>query len=294
MIGCRPLAGRVRNKIRVLVAGILLASGAAHGLPSAAPSQSISGPSPPFMPWKAEEPLIISGTKAVYPEIAALAHVEGCVYVSVIVSSDGPTKNATPLSGPALMFQSAVRAVSTWKFRPSTQQVLTISPVCYFSSADRDTQQALMDSYHRTAEQIANDRKKVISFGEELYGAGLPERAAAQFQRALSLKPGDSKAEFDLGGSLVAEGRFDDAIAAYRQCLTADPKYWSENARRQPPVRGDLLRQTEDNGPLRYALGQIYEKKGDTKHALRLYRDATKLMPYRQDFRDAYERLAHK
>lgn len=283
-----------RDRIRLLLAGMLLASGAARAMPPAASPQSSGESSPLFVPWKTEEPLIVSGSKAVYPEIAAVAHVEGCVYVSLIVSSDGSTKNAAPLSGPALMFQSAMRAVSTWKFRPSAQQVLTISPVCYFSSADRDTQQALVDSYQKTAAQIANDRSKVISFGEELYWVGLPERAAAQFQRALSLKPGDPEAEFDLGDSLVAEGRFADAIAAYRQCLATDPKYWSENARRQPPVGGDLLRQTENNGPLLYALGQVYEKKGDMKHALRLYRDATKMMPYRQDFRDACDRLARK
>lgn len=133
-----------------------------------------------------------------------------------------------------------------------------------------------------------------MSFGEELYWTGLPDRAAAQFQRALSLKPGDPEAEFDLGDSLVAEGRFDDAMAPYRQCLTADPKYWSENTRRQPPVREDMLRQTEKNGPLLYALGQVYEKKGDLKRALRAYRDAVELMPYRQDFRDAYNHLTRK
>ncbi len=270
---------------------MLLASRVALGLAPASP-QSTSGPSPLFVPWKTEEPLRISGSKAVYPQIAAVAHVEGCVYVSLVVSTGGSTRDAIALGGPPLMFQSAIRAVSTWKFRPSAQEVLTISPVCYFLSADKE--EKLLDSYQKTAEQVANDRGKVVSFGAELYWMGLPEHAETQFQRALSLTPGDPEAEFDLGDSLVAEGRFDDAITAYRQCLATDPKYWSENARQQPPVHQDLLRQTEINGPLLYALGQVYEKKGDMKHALRLYRDAMKLMPYRSDFGDAYHRLAGK
>lgn len=194
-----------------------------------------------------------------------------------------------------LMFRSAMGAVSTWKFQPSTQDVLTVIPVCYFLQADKDKQRTLLNSYKETADQVANNRGKAVSFGAELYWMGLPGQAEAQFQQALSLTPGDPEAEFDLGNTLVAEGRFDDAIAAYRQCLTADPKYWSENAREQPPVhQNDLLRQTENNGPLLYALGQVYEKKGDMKHALRLYRDAMKLMPYRPDFREACDRLAGK
>jgi hypothetical protein len=268
---------------------VLLALAVAPRTVSASP-QSVSEPSPLFVAWNTEAPLRISGSKAVYPPIAAIAHVEGCVYVSFIVSTDGSIKNTTPLSGPILMFQSAMRAVSTWKFRPSAQYVLTVSPVCYFLSADK--QEKLLDSYQTTAEQVANNRGKAVSFGAELYWMGLPEQAEAQFQRALSLTPGDPEAEFDLGDSLVAEGRFDDAIAAYRQCLTTDPKYLSENARQQPPQHDDLLRQTENNGPLLYALGQVYEKKGDRKHALRLYRDAMKLMPYRTDFREAFNRLA--
>lgn len=276
--------------MRLLLVSMLFLSGVALGPAPASPQSSEL--SPVFVPWKTEAPLRTLGSRAVYPQIAGLAHIQGCVYVSFIVSTDGSTKNAILLSGPVLMFQSAINAIRTWKFRPSAQEVLTVSPVCYFLSAD--TQEKLLDSYQTTAAQVANNRGKAVSFGAELYWMGLPEQAEAQFQRALSRTSDDPEAEFDLGDSLVAEGRFDDAIAAYRQCLTTDPKYWSENAREQPPRNGDLLRQTEKNGPLLYALGQVYEKKGDSKYALRLYRDALKLMPYRQDFRGACERLAGK
>lgn len=283
----------MRNRIRLVLAGMLLASGAVLG-PAFASAQAISEPSPLFVPWETEKALGISGSLAVYPQIAALAHVEGCVYVSFVVSTDGSTKNAIFLSGPMLMFQSAMRAVSTWKFRSSAQEVLTVASVCYFLPADQGKQQTLLNSYEQAAAQVANNRRKALALGVKLYWTGLPAQAEAQFQRALSLKPGDPEAEFDLGDSLVAQGRFDDAIAAYRQCLTANPNYWSENARQQPPVGGDLLRQPENNGPLLYASGQVYEKKGDLKHAKRLYRDAMKLMPYRPDFRNAYDRLARK
>ncbi len=127
-----------------------------------------------------------------------------------------------------------------------------------------------------------------MSFGNELYSTGQAEQAASQFQRALSLKPGDLEAGFRLGDSLAAAGRFDDAIAAYQQCLTAHPKYLSENARFED------LHRTNDNGVLLYAVGEVYEKRGDTKHALKAYKEAMKSIPFRPDFRDAYNRLGGK
>lgn len=276
----------MKETIALPLVGLFLALIVALGSANAAP-QSAGTTSPLFVPWNMEKPLRVSGSKPIYPQIAASAHVEGCVYVMLIVST-GSTRDATVLGGPALMYQSARAAVSTWKFKPASQDVVTVSPVCYFLSTDKGKQEGLLDSYQKTAEQVANDRAKLVSFGAELYYTGLPEHAEVQFQRALSLSPDDPEAEFDLGNSQVAEGHFDDAIAAYGKCFNADPKYWSENAGRKDPLR------EHENGPLLYALGQVYEKKGDRKHALQSYKDAMREMPFRSEFRDAYHRLAGK
>lgn len=253
---------------------------------TASSRQSTSTTEVPIVPWKTERLLRTSGNKAVYPQIAAAAHVSGCVYLHTVIFTDGSVRDVTYLGGPVLMRDSAIKAVVTWKFRHPDQEVGTVVPVCYFLSADQ--QGKLLASYQQTAEQTANNRGKLVSFGSELYSMGLVEYADVQFQRALSLKPGDPEAGFGLGDSLAAEGRFDDAIAAYQRCLAAHPKYLSERARFED------LHRTNDNPLLLYAEGEVYEKRGDAKHALKLYKAAVKLMPSRPDFRESYNRLGGK
>ncbi|MGC1105321.1 MAG: tetratricopeptide repeat protein [Candidatus Acidiferrales bacterium] len=236
--------------------------------------------------WQQEMQLRISGDRAVYPQIAAAAHISGCVYLSTVISTDGSVEERVYLGGLVLMRDSAMKAVATWKFKPSEREVGTVVPVCYFLSTD--AQERLLASYQETAEQVANDHAKLLSFGNELYLMGLTGQAEAQFRRALSLTPGDPEAGFGLGDSLAAEGRFDDAIVAYQQCLTSDPKYLSERP------RFENLHRTNNNALLLYAAGEVYEKRGGTKDALRSYKAAMKLMPYGPDFREAYNRLGGK
>lgn len=269
----------------VLITILSLASALAYAQTSPAP-QSTSTVRVTVVPWKTEELSKTSGNKAVYPQIAAIAHVEGCVYISTLISTDGSIRELVYLGGPALMRESAMKAVVTWKFKPSGQEVGTVVPICYFLSADKE--EKLLASYQETVEQVANNRGKLVSFGNELYLIGLTEHAEAQFQSALSLAPGDPEAGFGLGDSLAAEGRFDDAIAAYRQCLTAHPKYLSEDARFRD------LHRTNDNPLLLYAVGEVYERRGDKKHALKSYKAVMKLMPSRPEFREAYNRLGRK
>lgn len=251
-----------------------------------APSQVTSTVSPVIVPWQKEMQFNVYGKKAVYPQIARMAHLEGCVYLSIVVSNDGSIRDAIYLGGPVLMRDSAMQSVATWKFKPSEREASTVVPICYFLSADK--QERLLTSYQEIAAQVANDHGKVVSFGNELYATGLVEQAEAQFQLALSLTPSDPEAGFGLGDSLAAEGRFDDAIGAYQQCLTTHPRYLSERA------RFDDLHRTNNNALLLYAVGEVYEKKGRAKDALKSYKAAMKAMPYRPDFREAYNRLRGK
>ncbi len=54
------------------------------------------------VPWEVERNQRISGKPAVYPSIAAIAHVSGCVYLRIIVSTSGSVEEISYLGGPVL------------------------------------------------------------------------------------------------------------------------------------------------------------------------------------------------
>jgi len=263
-----------------------------------------------------------------------IAHVEGCVYVGIVISTGGSVKHEIVLAGPALMAQSAVTAVMTLSFRPPSEEVSTVVPVCYFLLGDNRAK--LLSSYQKTAAKDADNPGKLVTFGTELLLRGLPEQAADQFRQALSLKPRDSDAEFGLGDSLAAQDRLDAAVTAYQQGLTVAPKdvrareRFAELLRLQGDFDGAiaqykalvkvepylglnlgglLLEKGDFDGAIEayhkalrqgndwfahYHLGQAYEKKGDTANALKEYKIAMNGMPKNQEFREAYNRLAGK
>jgi protein TonB len=53
-----------------------------------------------------------------YPAIAKIAHVQGSVVLRAIISKQGQIENLQLVSGPALLVQSAIDAVSRWRYRP--------------------------------------------------------------------------------------------------------------------------------------------------------------------------------
>jgi tetratricopeptide (TPR) repeat protein len=69
-----------------------------------------------------------------------------------------------------------------------------------------------------------------------------PAQAIVYFQRSTSENPADARAWFELGNSLDAVGRSDDALEAWRRAGEADP--WDARARKRMSVvltkRGDL------------------------------------------------------
>lgn len=311
-----------------LIACILLA-------PTVASSQSPAPVQPPkLVPRETERAQQVAGKAAVYPRIAVIAHVEGCVYVGIVISTGGSVKHEIVLAGPALMAQSAVTAVMTLSFRPPSEEVSTVVPVCYFLLGDNRAK--LLSSYQKTAAKDADNPGKLVTFGTELLLRGLPEQAADQFRQALSLKPRDSDAEFGLGDSLAAQDRLDAAVTAYQQGLTVAPKdvrareRFAELLRLQGDFDGAiaqykalvkvepylglnlgglLLEKGDFDGAIEayhkalrqgndwfahYHLGQAYEKKGDTANALKEYKIAMNGMPKNQEFREAYNRLAGK
>jgi protein TonB len=64
--------------------------------------------------------LLIFKTVPRYPPIAVAARVEGTVILQAMISKNGMIVNLRVLSGPPMLHQAAVDAVSTWRYRPYT------------------------------------------------------------------------------------------------------------------------------------------------------------------------------
>jgi protein TonB len=62
--------------------------------------------------------LLISKNTPVYPAIAKAAHVSGTVVIQATISKTGAIGNLRAVSGPAMLRQSALDSVKTWRFRP--------------------------------------------------------------------------------------------------------------------------------------------------------------------------------
>lgn len=56
----------------------------------------------------------------VYPPIAAAAHIEGDVTISVVVDTNGNVASEKVISGPPMLRQAALDAVKRWQFSPFT------------------------------------------------------------------------------------------------------------------------------------------------------------------------------
>lgn len=64
------------------------------------------------------EKRILTKVDPAYPEAARKAGTEGLVVLDAVIAPDGSVKNLRPVSGPALLVQSATEAVQSWKFEP--------------------------------------------------------------------------------------------------------------------------------------------------------------------------------
>jgi protein TonB len=65
-----------------------------------------------------EEGLIIRKTIPVYPPIGIAVHAQGTVVLAATISRNGTIENLRVVSGPAMLQQAALDAVSTWRYRP--------------------------------------------------------------------------------------------------------------------------------------------------------------------------------
>jgi periplasmic protein TonB len=84
------------------------------------------GPPPPPKPNK---PLVVGGNvmaareiyapQPQYPQIAKMAHVSGTVVLHAVIAEDGTIQSLTFVSGPALLRNSAMETIRTWRYQPT-------------------------------------------------------------------------------------------------------------------------------------------------------------------------------
>lgn len=62
--------------------------------------------------------LLLKKTTPVYPPIAVEARIEGTVVLQATISASGTIENLRVVSGPAMLHEAAMDAVSGWRYRP--------------------------------------------------------------------------------------------------------------------------------------------------------------------------------
>jgi len=62
--------------------------------------------------------MLLNKTQPTYPPIAKAARVSGTVVLQAIISKTGTIENLRVVTGPAMLQQSAMDAVKTWRYRP--------------------------------------------------------------------------------------------------------------------------------------------------------------------------------
>ena len=70
------------------------------------------------VPSSVVEGLLIHKTIPVYPPLARATHTQGTVVLQATISQNGAIQNLRVATGPPLLLQAALDAVSTWRYRP--------------------------------------------------------------------------------------------------------------------------------------------------------------------------------
>lgn len=95
------------------------------GLPNVAPPPAVVAPKPVQVSHLMDGYLIYR-VQPEYPAMARLAHIQGSVVLHALIGRDGRIEQLQVVSGQAMLVQSAINAVSQWRYRP---YVLNNEPV---------------------------------------------------------------------------------------------------------------------------------------------------------------------
>ena len=239
--------------------------------------------------WNTEQNLWASGNKPVYPEIAAVAQVQGVVRIRMVVGTDGVPSDVQFVSAAPLLMRAAMDAVKTWRFRPMIVngipvEVETIANVNFFLPG------------HDPATVIARERKKVQehpndpkgheALAQELLQDGQVPASIEEFREAIALKPNDAALHFGLANALRQNQDLQAAISGYRQGLAVAPRTLlaREALAQCLEQAGDsdaalseyrtLLKQSHYDGSVHYSIGLLLLNKGDVDGAVEEFRSA--------------------
>jgi periplasmic protein TonB len=100
------------------------ATGALPGLMGASDNASPPAPDmkqegPVKIGGQVKEPRLLSSTLPVYPAFAKEAHVEGDVVIRTSIDKNGSVSHMEVVSGPTMLRQAALDALTRWKYEPS-------------------------------------------------------------------------------------------------------------------------------------------------------------------------------
>lgn len=83
------------------------------------PVPAINHDGPVRMGGQVKEPKLVSSTLPVYPAIAKKSNIQGDVLIRATIDKDGHVAHMEAVSGPPLLRQPALDALSRWKYEPS-------------------------------------------------------------------------------------------------------------------------------------------------------------------------------
>ena len=92
--------------------------GSVFGSGNSAPKVKQAAPQKVTISQGVAQGLLLQKTQPVYPPIAKAARVQGTVVLQATISKSGTIINLKVMSGPAMLQQSAMDAVKTWRYRP--------------------------------------------------------------------------------------------------------------------------------------------------------------------------------
>jgi protein TonB len=92
--------------------------GAFAGLSNGGPKVQAAVPKKINISGGVAQGMLLQKTTPVYPPIAKAARVSGTVVLQATISKSGTIENLRVISGPAMLQQSALDAVRTWRYRP--------------------------------------------------------------------------------------------------------------------------------------------------------------------------------
>jgi tetratricopeptide (TPR) repeat protein len=113
-----------------------------------------------------------------------------------------------------------------------------------------------MEAYNRAIALHPGHVHAHLNVGRLLHEAGEVEAAETHYRQALSANPESALAAFNLGVALEDQERVGEAIEAYERALRFDP----------------------DTASAHYNLSRLYEKRGQSKEALRHLADYKRLV----------------